>query len=337
MPLDRRLLVLAQAGIVMTLLALLATLPMTAFAATANPEPVSDPESHWGANYFPNVPLVTQNGQSVRFFDDLIKDKVVAINFIYTTCSASCSMETARLREVQRLLGERMGRDIHFISISIDPKNDSPRVLKQYAELFKVGPGWTFLTGKTEDITLLRQKLGLYLPDDAKDASDHNLSLIVGNQKNGLWKKVSPFENPHVIAEVMGGQLHNWKYASQNSNSYANAPTRLPELSRGHQLFRSRCSSCHTIGAPADSPAALQAIGPDLAGVTERRERAWLARWIKAPDRMLADQDPIALHLYEQYNRFAMPNLKLNDLEIEALIDYLRDEAGQRGKFAALE
>ena len=94
------------------------------------------------------MPLVTQDGKKVRFFDDLIKGKVVAINFIFTGCSAACSMETARLRDVQDLLGDRMGKDVFFYSISIDPDNDTPEALKHYADKFKVGPGWTFLTGQ---------------------------------------------------------------------------------------------------------------------------------------------------------------------------------------------
>ena len=87
-----------------------------------------------GASYFPNTPLVNQDGKQVRFFDDLIKDKVVAINFIFTGCSDSCPVETARLRQVQKILGDRVGKDIFLYSISIDPYNDTPATLKRYAE-----------------------------------------------------------------------------------------------------------------------------------------------------------------------------------------------------------
>ncbi len=90
----------------------------------------------WGQAYFPNTALVTQDGQPVRFFDDLIKDKVVAINFIFTTCTDSCPLETARLRQVQKLLGDRVGRDVFFYSISIDPETDTPEVLKQSRQKF---------------------------------------------------------------------------------------------------------------------------------------------------------------------------------------------------------
>ena len=140
----------------------------------------------WGADYFPNVPLVTHEGKTVRFFDDLIKDKVVAINFIYTHCPDACPLETARLREVQKILGDRVGQDVFMYSITIDPEHDTPEVLKQYAEKFQIGPGWLFLTGKKADITLLRKKLGLYNEEEESgNLKEHNLSLHHRQSENG--------------------------------------------------------------------------------------------------------------------------------------------------------
>src|SRR4029077_12356074 len=110
--------------------------------------------NRWGANYFPNITLITQDGTKVRFYDDLLKGKSAAINIMYTSCKDECPLETARLVQLQRLLGDRMGKDIFFYSISIDPDHDTPEVLKAYAEKFGVGPGWTFLTGKAEDIRI---------------------------------------------------------------------------------------------------------------------------------------------------------------------------------------
>jgi protein SCO1 len=270
------------------------------------------------------VQLVTQDGKKVRFFDDLIKGKVVAINFIFTGCSASCSMETARLREVQDLLGDRMGKDVFFYSISIDPDNDTPEALKHYAEKFHVGPGWLFLTGKADDIKLLQDRLGLTNPPVVNGTSDHDLKVLVGNQATGRWMKSSPYENPQVMATTIGSWLHNWKLPGTNE-SYATAPIRLPELSRGEELYRTRCASCHTIGAPAGSLAALRALGPDLAGVTRVRDRAWLTRWLKEPDVMLAQKDPLAMALFAKYNKVAMPNMKLDNKDIAALLTYLEE------------
>lgn len=279
----------------------------------------------WGKDYFPNTLLVNQDGQQVHFFDDLIKDKVVAINFIFTTCTDSCPLETARLRQVQKLLGERVGRDVFFYSISIDPETDTPEALKRYAQQFKVGPGWQFLTGNKDDITLLRQKLGLFMKGvDDGQTKDHNLSLIIGNQSTGRWMKTSPMENPYVLADRLGKSLHNWKLASTNTNGNADAPSIRPP-SVGEQIYRTRCSSCHTLGDTEH--AGMRSIGPDLLGVTRQRDPAWLARWIKEPNVMLAEKDPLAMQLYEQYNRLAMPNLRLGDVEIAALLTYLDEQA----------
>ncbi len=276
--------------------------------------------SPWGAKYFPNVVLLNQDGQSQRFYDDLIKNKVVVINFIFTSCKDMCPAETAKLRQVQQLLGDRVGRDIFFYSISIDPENDSPAVMKTYSQKFEVAPGWQFLTGNVADVSLLRTKLGLLRTEDEKEKSDHNTSLIVGNEATGQWMKRSAFDNAQVLAGVVGGWLHNWKVASPGEKrSYAEA-VRIETQSHGETLFRTRCAMCHSVGGG-------DAMGPDLLGVADKRERRWLISWLKAPDRMLAEKDPIALALYAQYRELAMPNLKLNDVDAEALIDYLRAQS----------
>lgn len=284
----------------------------------------------WGANYFPNIALTNQDGKQVRFFDDLIKGKVVAINFIFTGCSAACSMETARLRHVQEMLGDRVGKDIFFLSISIDPDNDTPEALKAYAEKFDVGPGWSFLTGKADDILKLRQRLGVYLPPEKSKALgplDHDISLIIGNQATGRWMKASPMENPKLLAFNLGESLHNHKVArTKQAISYTEAPVNQARPSRGEELFRTRCLSCHSIGPGMEIAKSRKPIGPDLANVTKTRDRTWLARWLKEPDVMLAEKDPIAIALYNQWNKLTMPNLKLDDNEVRQLLQFL-DEA----------
>jgi mono/diheme cytochrome c family protein len=230
-----------------------------------------------------------------------------------------------------------MGKDVFFVSISIDPDNDTPEALRAYAAKFNVGPGWTFLTGRSKDIDLLRRKLGLYMPPLVNGAppTDHELSLIVGNQATGRWMKSSPYENPEVLATQLGSWLHNWKYEGRQQNpSYAEAPVRLPQFSRGEELFRTRCASCHNIGAPAGSLAALRAIGPDLAGVAHTRDRAWLVRWLREPERMLAEKDPLAMSLFIKYNRLAMPNMKLQEADVGALISYMEQEDAAAAKAA---
>lgn len=293
-------------------------------AAPAKQKAAPAEETRWGADYFPNVILTTHEGKSVRFFDDLIKDKVVAINFIYTKCPDSCPLETARLVTLQKLLGTRVGQDIFMYSITIDPAHDTPEVLKQHAEKFKVGPGWLFLTGKEEDITLLRQKLGLYQPVVEEGTLDHSLGFIIGNQKTGRWLKRSPFENSYVLAEQIGSWMHNWKRPGRND--YASAP-KVRKVSRGEMVFRGNCTACHTIGGGDVRDLARGNLGPDLNGVTHKRDRLWLVRWLTNPEKMLADKDPIALELYAQFNNLVMPNFGLSEQDISAVIEYMEAES----------
>ncbi|WP_428261459.1 SCO family protein [Haliangium sp.] len=287
--------------------------------------------ARWGADYFPNIELTTHEGEKVRFYDDLIEGKVVLVNFIFTSCAKACPLETARLKQVYDILADRVGKDVFMYSISIDPETDTPEVLAAYRERFRIGPGWTFLTGDRDEIVMLRKKLGLFIQEIQDDPTDHNLSVIIGNQSTGQWMKRSPMENPHFLAMQIGGWLHNWKLPSMNPDSYANAP-KLRRVGKGEDLFRTRCSACHTIGGGDVMNTAKALVGPDLMGVTERRDSAWLERWLAEPDQMLAEGDPIATDMYEQYNRVAMPDLELNQVEVAALIEYMKAETGRLNK-----
>ena len=238
----------------------------------------------WGAEYFPNVPLTTQDGTTVRFYDDLLKGKAVAINLIYTHCQHECPLETARLVQVQRLLGDRVGKDLFFYSISIDPTRDTPAVLKAYADKFQIGPGWLFLTGKKEDITLISKKLGLSSLTDAANRDGHMPSLMIGDEATGQWMRHSAVDNPQFLAVAIGNFLHGW-HDQKVEKSYAEVPP-IPPLDAGAYLFRTRCAACHTVGQG-------DRVGPDLLGVTHRRERAWLARYVQVPDQLRAEGEKL--------------------------------------------
>jgi mono/diheme cytochrome c family protein len=145
--------------------------------------------------------------------------------------------------------------------------------------------------------------------------------MIIGNQTTGRWMKRSPFENPHVLAAQLGNWLTGWKAAPPADNDYAQAP-KLRNIPRGEQMFRTRCVTCHSLNGKQ----LAGALGPDLLGVTQRREEQWLLDWLKAPDQMLKKQDPIAMSLYKQYNNLAMPNMRLNKEEAQVLLEYINDE-----------
>ena len=141
------------------------------------------------ARYFPNVVLTTHEGKKVRFYDDLIKDKIVMINLMYAECDGVCTGITANLARVQKTLGARVGRDIFMYSITLKPEQDSPKALKEYAKMHGVKPGWSFLTGDPKDIELLRRKLGFTNPDPKLDAdsSQHVGMVRYGNEPLQRW------------------------------------------------------------------------------------------------------------------------------------------------------
>src|SRR6266850_4554228 len=280
---------------------------------------VSTDNSRWGANYFPNVTLTTQEGRSVRFYNDLLKGKPVAINLIYTSCEYNCPLETARLAQVQKLLGDRMGKDVFFYSITIDPKHDTPAVLKAYAEQFGAGPGWFFLTGTPADIDLLSRKLGLYSPPNPSNKDGHTPLLLVGNEATGQWTRNVATSQPSSLARMIGTWLNSWQNAAATPiKSYADAPPAAP-FDLGAYTWAKRCGACHTIGGGGTH-------APDLLGVTDRRDRAWLTRFIAAPNEMRASGDSTALALRAKY-QLQMPNLLLTDGEVEAVIGYVAQQS----------
>jgi protein SCO1 len=153
-------------------------------------------------SYFPNVFLRTHEDKSVRFYDDLIKGKIVVINFMYTGCGDICPGMTQNLVDVQRILGERVGRDIFMYSISLQPALDTPEILKAYAETFAVRPGWLFLTGEADDIELLRRKLGFVDSDPLLDADlEQHIGVVrFGNEALDRWAGCPALTKPEEIA-----------------------------------------------------------------------------------------------------------------------------------------
>jgi protein SCO1/2 len=156
--------------------------------------------------FFPNVVLTSHLGQSVRFYDDLLKDKIVMINMMYVRCRGICPGVTANLVKVQKLLGARVGRDVHMYSISLRPEEDTPAVLRAYAEKHRVQPGWSFLTGRTSDIEMLRRKLGYVDPDPKIDADalQHTGVVVYGNEARELWASCPATGDASWIVESLG-------------------------------------------------------------------------------------------------------------------------------------
>ena len=176
--------------------------PVEAAAKAAEPEliPIAAPAEHVSKKMsIPDVELLDQDGKKVRFYSDLVKGKTVAVNFIFTTCTTICPPLGATFARVQKELGERAGRDVHFISISVDPATDTPERLKAWGAKFHAGAGWTFVTGAKPQVDELLQALGAATGSPA----DHSPTVLIGNDAAGQWTRTYGLARPAVLIKLI--------------------------------------------------------------------------------------------------------------------------------------
>jgi protein SCO1/2 len=155
--------------------------------------------------YFSDVELINQDGEKLRFYNDVLKNKVVVVNVFFTTCVSVCPPMNRNMEMIQEALGDRLGKQVFLVSISIDPENDTPPKLKEYARRFHARPGWTFLTGKKENVDWALYKLGQYV--DKKD--DHSTIIIVGNEPKGLWKKAFGLAKADELVKIVDDVMND--------------------------------------------------------------------------------------------------------------------------------
>jgi len=190
------------AALLISTLAFVAHAHESVKSASPMPSGVADsfaapnPKQRAARVFFSDRRLLTHRGEEVAFYSDVLRDKVILINFVFTQCTDTCPTQTARVAEVQSLLGERVGRDIELVSISVDPEHDTPEVLRDYATRFGAGDGWIFLTGKKPDVDDVRRRLAQL--STTREA--HTTLFILGNVKTGHWMKMHPDAAPKDIA-----------------------------------------------------------------------------------------------------------------------------------------
>jgi len=164
-----------------------AVVPVPVRTATRNPR-----------DYFGESVLLTQDGRKVRFYDDVLKDRVVVVNVMYTTCKDACPLITASLNQVREQLGELFGSRVFFVSISSDPERDTPRALKKFAQAQHADlEGWTFLTGSKDDVSHVLAKLGQL----SQGAEDHSTVLLVMDVDGRRMRKMLANVPPLLITE----------------------------------------------------------------------------------------------------------------------------------------
>jgi protein SCO1 len=160
--------------------------------------------------HLPNVPLVSHEGKEFQFYDDLLKNKIVSINFFYANCDEICPLVSANLAKVQKLLGDQVGKQFFMYSITLKPEEDNVDVVRNYRESWHAGPGWTFFTGKPADIEKIRKGIGFTYPEPAvdKDKTQHIGNVRYGNEALMLWAACPGMAHAPWIVESFNWMIH---------------------------------------------------------------------------------------------------------------------------------
>jgi protein SCO1/2 len=178
--------------------ALLMCVQFLAFDAGAQDDPPA-------RQYFTDVVLLNQNGTPLRFYSDLIKGKTVIVIPFFTSCTGACPVMNQNLAKIQDWLGDRLGKDAHILSVSVDPSTDTVAALRAYAAQFNARPGWHFLGGNRENVALALKKLGQYV----EVREDHTNLMIIGNERTGLWKKAFGLADSAALIGIVDSVLND--------------------------------------------------------------------------------------------------------------------------------
>lgn len=186
-------------------LAAAAALPAAAQEAGGGPTPERARAIEAARRYFTDVELVNQYGEPMRLYSDLLRDKVVVIDTIFTTCTGICPVMSKAFETIQERVGDRLGEDVHLISISVDPENDTPEKMRAWGETFHARRGWYLLTGDPENVAFALRKLGQHV----EDPEGHQAIMLMGNDRTGLWKKAFGLAGAEELLEVFDSVLND--------------------------------------------------------------------------------------------------------------------------------
>lgn len=154
-------------------------------------------------NYFTDVVLTDHHGKPVRFYSDVLQGKTVVIESFFTSCTGTCPIMNSTFAKIQNAVGDRLGKDVFLVSITVDAEHDTPARLKEYAAHMKARPGWMFLTGNKENVDQALHKLGLKV----KSREEHKNLFLVGNEPKGVWKKVLGLGRADEIVGIVRGVM----------------------------------------------------------------------------------------------------------------------------------
>jgi protein SCO1 len=280
----------------------------------------------WGKEYFPDVEVVDQDGRKLKFYSDVLKGKQVVISFMFTSCVDLCPITTARLAQVKALLGKGASKDLLFVSLSVDPENDTPEKLKAFSEAFGTGDNWILLTGTKSAMRAINFKLG----NKSEVRSQHRNEVVLGNEALGEWQRSSAFIEPERLAFDILQLDPEWRDTPRAvSFDTTSADGTVMTSQPGQVLFRKLCSSCHTVGVG-------KRVGPDLLDVTEHRSEKWLKTFIANPPKMVRGGDEQAVALDRAFPGVSMPAMGLTEADLTDVLSYLK-AASEQVKIGRIE
>ena len=151
------------------------------------------------SDYFPNNVLVDHDGNSVRFFDDLLRDRLVLMHVLFTRCTGVCPPIIQNLKNTSAILEDRIGPEVVILSITVDPEFDTVERMKAYHDAAELpDDGWLLLGGEKADVKQVLTKIGAWTPFK----EEHNSWLILGNTRTGDWRKLQAMASPLQIADM---------------------------------------------------------------------------------------------------------------------------------------
>lgn len=170
--------------------------PVTAVAGTSSADKAAADAK--AREYFTNVELIDQDGNRLKFYDEVLKDNVVVISFIFTNCGGACPLMTRNLTMIRDMLPANVRDEVHFLSISLDPVRDTPAAMKEFAQTHDADQeDWLWLTGKPDNVNLVTRKLGTY----TDELEAHTTMLIAANVRESHWTKIQPNVPPNGVVE----------------------------------------------------------------------------------------------------------------------------------------
>ncbi|MDF1695928.1 MAG: SCO family protein [Saprospiraceae bacterium] len=168
-------------------------------------EAIEESNNKADLGYFSDLELINQHGEKFRFYSDLLKDKIVFINPFFADCPGSCPIMHTMMKDVQKHLGDKLGSSVLLLSITVDPINDTPDKLKDYAASYDAKPGWHFLSGSVGNVNAVMKKLGKYV----ESREQHDTILLIGNMNTKLWKKANGLASSAEIIKVLDSVVYD--------------------------------------------------------------------------------------------------------------------------------